>query len=164
MRRLRYKVFVYGTLMKDFYGYKKYLKSAKFIGNAKIKGKLYQTQSNYPVAILTNDEKFIDGEIYEVDRDTMIKLRNYEGVYSFFTYYKEATVSAILDTGEKVYVRSFVAHPLALLFIYFSGKFIKSGSWKDFIENPPVSYKKWALTLILILFNLILLIELVVEA
>lgn len=164
MNRSKYRVFVYGTLMKNFYGYRKYLKSADFIGSAKVRGKLYQTQSNYPVAILSKGKKPIYGEIYEVDKDTMIKLRNYEGIYSFFTYYKETITPAMLETGEKIFVRCFVAHPLAILFILFTGKYIKSGDWKGFTQNPPFPYRKWALTMILILFNLILLIELVLEA
>jgi len=154
-----FTVFTYGTLMHGFSGYNKYLKDSTFLGTGRIKGKIYQTNSGYPVVTMSKNGSDIYGELFEVDKDTMIKLRNYEGVYSFFTYYKEEIFPITLDDNSVKYARVFVAHPIAKPLIKLTAKKIKCGNWKEYISAPPKNYRKWALTLVLILINIIFLVE-----
>jgi len=159
MENNTFTVFTYGTLMRGFIGYEKYLKNAVFLGNGSIKGKMYQTNSGYPVVTKSKNGRDIHGELFEVDKDTMIKLRNYEGVYSFFTYYREELLPVKLADGSVKYARVFTAHPFVKPLIKLTAKRVKNGDWKEYIAGPPKNYRKWALTLLLILINFIILIE-----
>lgn len=159
MEHNTFTIFVYGTLMRGFYGYNKYLKDSTFLGLGRIKGKIYQTNSGYPVVTISKNGYDIYGELFEIDKNTMIKLRNYEGVYSFFTYYKEEILPVTLNDNSVKYARVFVAHPIAKPLIKLTAKKIKCGNFKEYISRPPKNYRKWALTILLILINLILLFE-----
>lgn len=161
-----FTVFTYGTLMKGFEGYEKYLKNSTFLGCGTINGKMYHTNSGYPVVIKSSfpGENRVKGELFEVDKNTMIKLRNYEGIYSFFTYYTEEILPVTLEDGSVKYARVFVAHPFAKPFIRLTSKKVKHGDWRRYISVPKISIRRWVLTALLILINCILLFEAIIHS
>jgi gamma-glutamylcyclotransferase (GGCT)/AIG2-like uncharacterized protein YtfP len=80
------KLFVYGSLRKGFpsAAYEYISKYFKFLGEAKVKGYLYD-MGNFPAAIPTTDDAFIVGELYELKDSAdflwaIEQLDDYEGV------------------------------------------------------------------------------------
>ena len=63
-----YKLFVYGSLRSGFRNpvYSYLTKYFHLLGEAVVKGKLYDTGA-FPVAISSNEEKFISGELYAIN-------------------------------------------------------------------------------------------------
>lgn len=74
---MKYKVFVYGTLRKN-YGNNVLLHSATFIGNATCNGTMYSF-GHFPYVCLSEQDKLVYGEVYEVDEDTLARLDRLEG-------------------------------------------------------------------------------------
>jgi gamma-glutamylcyclotransferase (GGCT)/AIG2-like uncharacterized protein YtfP len=81
------KIFVYGSLRKGFKNPAyEYLSSYfSYVGEGKTKGVFLQ-KDNTPVAIPTNDEHFLIGEIYELNNDAEFswafeQLDDYEGLH-----------------------------------------------------------------------------------
>ena len=70
------RVFVYGTLKKDF-GNHYFLKDSEFLGHAEVKGTIYSL-GHFPGAKL-DEEGIIKGEIYEVNKETLERLDRLEG-------------------------------------------------------------------------------------
>jgi gamma-glutamylcyclotransferase (GGCT)/AIG2-like uncharacterized protein YtfP len=68
MNNENYKLFVYGSLRSGFRNpvYNYLTKYFHLLGEAVVKGKLYDT-GNFPVAIPSNDDKFISGELYAIN-------------------------------------------------------------------------------------------------
>lgn len=67
------RIFVYGTLRKEMYNYKKFLEGkSTFIKYGYIKGSLYTIKGVQYPAFISQGEQMIKGEIYEVD-DQMVK-------------------------------------------------------------------------------------------
>jgi len=62
-----YKLFVYGSLRSGFKSpvYEYISRFFKFVGDAKVKGKLYDL-GEYPAALPTDEDVYIIGELYEV--------------------------------------------------------------------------------------------------
>jgi gamma-glutamylcyclotransferase (GGCT)/AIG2-like uncharacterized protein YtfP len=80
------QIFVYGSLRSGFHhpAFDYISKYFKFLGNAKVKGYLYDMGS-YPAAIPTSDEAYIIGELYELKEGgnfswAIEQLDDYEGV------------------------------------------------------------------------------------
>lgn len=81
-----YQLFVYGSLRSGFHSpmYEYISRFFKFLGEAKVKGKLYDMGS-YPAGIPSNEEVFITGELYTANRESEFywaigQLDDYEGV------------------------------------------------------------------------------------
>ena len=81
-----YPLFVYGSLMSGFKSpaYEYISRFFNLIGKAKVKGKLYD-MGEYPAAIPTNDDGFIQGELYQIKNEAEFswaigQLDDYEGV------------------------------------------------------------------------------------
>ena len=81
-----YQLFVYGSLRSGFRSpvYEYISRFFHFVGEAKVKGKLYDLGS-YPAGIPTHDESFIVGELYDVNEENEFswaigQLDDYEGV------------------------------------------------------------------------------------
>ena len=81
-----YKLFVYGSLRSGFRNpvYSYLTKYFHLLGEAVVKGKLYDT-GEFPVAISSNEEKFISGELYTVNNPREFswaigQLDDYEGL------------------------------------------------------------------------------------
>ena len=81
-----YQLFVYGSLRSGFKSpvYEYISRFFKFIGEAKVKGKLYDMGS-YPAGVATTDEAYIVGELYQAINEhefswAIGQLDDYEGV------------------------------------------------------------------------------------
>ncbi|MCY7310173.1 MAG: gamma-glutamylcyclotransferase [Chitinophagaceae bacterium] len=81
-----YQLFVYGSLRKGFQSpvYEYISRFFKFIGEAKVKGKLFDLGS-YPAGIAATDDSFIIGELYQAINEhefswAIGQLDDYEGV------------------------------------------------------------------------------------
>jgi gamma-glutamylcyclotransferase (GGCT)/AIG2-like uncharacterized protein YtfP len=81
-----YPLFVYGSLLSGFksQAYEYISRFFNLIGKAKVKGKLYD-MGEYPAAIPSNDDGFIQGELYQIKNEAEFswaigQLDDYEGV------------------------------------------------------------------------------------
>lgn len=133
-----HQLFVYGSLLSGFKSpaYEYISRYFNFIGNAKVKGRLYD-MGEYPAALPATDDKFILGELYTIKNEAefewaMAQLDDYEGV--------------ITEPGEQQLYRREVAEIMVNnttvpAWIYWfngdvSGKpFIDSGDMLDYINK-----------------------------
>ena len=81
-----YHLFVYGSLRSGFHSpvYEYISRFFKFIGEAKVKGRLYDMGS-YPAGVSANEDSFIVGELYQARNEhefawAIGQLDDYEGV------------------------------------------------------------------------------------
>lgn len=81
-----YQLFVYGSLRSGFRSpvYEYISRFFKYIGEAKVKGKLYDMGS-YPAGVPTEEDSFIIGELYQAKNEhefswAIGQLDDYEGV------------------------------------------------------------------------------------
>jgi len=81
-----YKLFVYGSLRSGFKSsaYEYISRFFSFVGDAKVKGKLFDLGS-YPAGVSADDESFIIGELYSIKHEPEFswaigQLDDYEGV------------------------------------------------------------------------------------
>jgi gamma-glutamylcyclotransferase (GGCT)/AIG2-like uncharacterized protein YtfP len=81
-----YQLFVYGSLRSGFKSpaYEYISRFFSFVGDAKVKGKLFDLGS-YPAGIPSNDDTFIIGELYTIKHESEFawaigQLDDYEGV------------------------------------------------------------------------------------
>ncbi|MEI2740524.1 MAG: gamma-glutamylcyclotransferase family protein [Chitinophagaceae bacterium] len=81
-----YQLFVYGSLRSGFHSpvYEYISRFFKFIGEAKVKGKLFDMGS-YPAGMPTNEDTYIVGELYQAKNEhefswAIGQLDDYEGV------------------------------------------------------------------------------------
>ena len=81
-----YNLFVYGSLRSGFRNpvYQYLTKYFHLLGEAVVKGKVYD-MGNYPVALPTNDDTFILGELYSINNPREFswaigQLDDYEGI------------------------------------------------------------------------------------
>lgn len=81
-----YQLFVYGSLRSGFKSpaYEYISRYFKFVGDAKVKGRLFDMGS-YPAAIPTSDNAYIIGELYTIRDESefawaIAQLDDYEGV------------------------------------------------------------------------------------
>jgi gamma-glutamylcyclotransferase (GGCT)/AIG2-like uncharacterized protein YtfP len=115
------KVFVYGTLKKGFYN-DYVLEGSKFLGKVKLKVpfKMYDL-GQFPALVLATNEKqnTIEGEVYEIDKETLKSLDALEGY------------PLLYDRGliKTKYGKSIVYYMKGLPSGTTESKFIKSGKW-----------------------------------
>lgn len=109
-----YRIFVYGSLRSGFPSdaYQYISKYFTLIGEAKVKGKLYDL-GEYPAALPTNDDCFIVGELYNITNvdefnRAMEQLDDYEGLHVEFgekPLYRRKLANVFLnDTSVKAWV------------------------------------------------------------
>ena len=86
MSTTSYKIFVYGSLRSGFKNpaYEYLTRYFKYSGEALVKGKFFDAGS-HPVALATNDEHFILGELYTMNSEeefswAFTQLDDYEGL------------------------------------------------------------------------------------
>ncbi len=86
MKETHGKIFVYGSLRKGFHhpAYAYISRYFHLLSEAKVKGVLYD-MGEYPAALPATDEKFIIGELYEINNPdelgwAMAQLDDYEGL------------------------------------------------------------------------------------
>lgn len=104
-----YQLFVYGSLRSGFqYAAYQYIsRYFHLVGNATVKGKLYDN-GEYPVALPTEEEKFITGELYEITNASEFsyaigQLDDYEGLYAEAgetPLYKRETVTVYCNNQQ----------------------------------------------------------------
>jgi gamma-glutamylcyclotransferase (GGCT)/AIG2-like uncharacterized protein YtfP len=82
-----HNLFVYGSLRSGFHNpaYQYLSKYFTLIGEGIVKGKLFD-KSGYPIAVPTNKEKFITGELYAINSPAKFsyaigQIDNHEGVH-----------------------------------------------------------------------------------
>jgi gamma-glutamylcyclotransferase (GGCT)/AIG2-like uncharacterized protein YtfP len=109
-----YQLFVYGSLRSGFRNpvYNYLTRYFHLVGDAVVKGKLYD-MGEYPVAIETNEDKFISGELYAVNSPAefswaIAQLDDYEGLNveaGEKPLYKREEVTAFINgQGSKAWV------------------------------------------------------------
>ena len=88
MNNNNFQLFVYGSLRSGFQhaAYQYMAKYFQLSGSATVKGKLYD-MGDYPVALPTTEEKFIQGELYTLNEASDFsyvigQLDDYEGLYA----------------------------------------------------------------------------------
>lgn len=135
------RVFVYGTLMKGFWNYKRYLKGrVSRITPGKTYGLLYHLPEGYPALLAGNE--IIEGEVMEPVDEKLLKsldrLEGYDKRRSNNLYVREKRRILTEDGGEKV----------CWIYIYVNEKYAKEkgilvpdGNWKKFMERRKNSYE-----------------------
>lgn len=102
------KVFVYGTL-KEGYRNHYLLSELKGLKNIFVKGTLYSIEGvDYP-AFIDEGDFDIQGEVYEVDRDTLSKLDELEGFFEMnhvSNLYERKEMMAYDGNNQELYVVS----------------------------------------------------------
>ncbi|MFH5835820.1 gamma-glutamylcyclotransferase [Proteiniclasticum sp. C24MP] len=78
-------VFVYGTLLRGIRNHDAYLRSAKYLGEAKLSGYGLYDLGSYP-GIRRKQGNRVKGEVYAVDRKTLERLHELEGEGSLYAY------------------------------------------------------------------------------
>ena len=119
----KHLVFVYGTLrrggvraMPDLFP------EAKFIGQAKVRGNLYDL-GTYPGLLLDESDSLVVGEVYEVDDETLGKLDEIEAS----SLYRRKQVEVSL-AGRKVTCWVYVDNSR----LYPGRTLIISGDWIEY--------------------------------
>ena len=94
-------VFVYGSLRKPLYNYKRFLSKCEHITTARISGfKLYELCSSYPGAVYTDSEDdVLTVEAFSVSRS---KLRELDALEGHPTFYKRIKISVDLDEDQTI--------------------------------------------------------------
>ncbi len=114
MNNETYQLFVYGSLRSGFRNpvYNYLTRYFHLVGDALVKGKLYD-MGEYPVAIETNEDKFISGELYAINSPAefswaIAQLDDYEGlnveVGEKPLYKREAVTAFINGQGSNAWV------------------------------------------------------------
>lgn len=109
-----YKIFVYGSLRSGFQSaaYDYISRYFSLIGNAKVKGKLYD-MGEYPAAIATDENNFIIGELYAIKDEeefdwALAQLDDYEGlnveIGEMALYKRELVTVFINDNTEQAWI------------------------------------------------------------
>jgi gamma-glutamylcyclotransferase (GGCT)/AIG2-like uncharacterized protein YtfP len=105
-----HRLFVYGSLRRDFNSpaYEYVSQYFNLVDHAKTKGLLFDT-GEFPAAIPTEDELFIQGELYEIKIAdefawAIAQLDDYEGINGSFdepSMYRRAIAKIILPNGDE---------------------------------------------------------------
>lgn len=137
---LKTKIFVYGTLMKDFKNYNKYLKDkATSVETAYIYGKLYHLHEHDCPAIIDGTDK-VYGEVIEFIDDTEHTTLNkidYLEKYFFdmdeIIYERKSINVHYLDNrSEKLFLYKLIKIDVIE---HEHAEYIESGDWKDYLNN-----------------------------
>lgn len=131
-----HKIFVYGTFLKDECHHN-YLKNAKFLKKAKLKGYEIYVINDIPFAIPSkNNKKSIDGEIYSINKKTLNKLdelENQPGLY-------ERNWIDDQYGGIWIYIDS---DPLKLRELAKEGKLKSISNYKEYIKKQNKKIKNF---------------------
>ncbi|WP_022850047.1 gamma-glutamylcyclotransferase family protein [Limisalsivibrio acetivorans] len=134
------KVFVYGTLRKGWHGHRTFLKDKEPLFTARVNGSLYHLPFGYPVAVECEDSE-MTGEVYEVDKDTLRSLREYEGVFEINPVYREKIVKI-----NGVDVIMFTANPSKERAVKTMGLRVEGGDWAEFAKHHKTGKVKTILS------------------
>ena len=117
-------LFTYGTLLRGFGNYDRFLTESKFVG-------LGQTHPDYTMVslggfpgILEGGNTSIKGEVFEVSPATRDRLDQLEGHPNF---YKRTSISLVDGSKVEVYILQPVPH-------LKKSPVVESGDWREFRE------------------------------
>lgn len=127
---MKHLVFVYGSLRRGNVGAMSIrFPDSEFIGNAQVNGSLYDLGA-YPGLLLDESSSLINGEVYEVDDETLHELDQFE----LSSDYLRKQVEIYIDTEQKTcsitcwtYVPEYDAE------FYSNRKLITSGDWVEYV-------------------------------
>ncbi len=122
------KIFVYGTLMKGYAGHAAYLAGKEPEAEGYIHGKMYHLPEGYPTAIFTPGFR-IYGEVYDIDEETMHRIREYEDIFEAEPIYEERTADVYTDKGV-IHSAVFFASKTLEEHAGASGVHVPSGRWR----------------------------------
>jgi gamma-glutamylcyclotransferase (GGCT)/AIG2-like uncharacterized protein YtfP len=94
-------VFVYGSLLKNCYNHKRYLKNQKYLGQAVLPGYALYNLGSYP-GIIPDREERVMGELYEIDNKILKQLDKLEDNGIFYT--RQSTEVWLGDVKITAYV------------------------------------------------------------
>ena len=78
------KVFVYGSLKRNFFNHNRYLKGSKFLGEYVTPPKYTMVDMGYYPGVIREGHTPIKGEVYEVGEDIIERLDELEGHPNFY--------------------------------------------------------------------------------
>jgi gamma-glutamylcyclotransferase (GGCT)/AIG2-like uncharacterized protein YtfP len=133
-----YQLFVYGSLRSGFRSpaYEYISRYFKLVGDAKVRGKLYDL-GEYPAAVPVQEDYFVIGELYTIKQENefswaMGQLDDYEGVNIEVgqedLYYRELADVLINDTVTRAWIYWYKGD-------VSSRKQIDSGDVLDYLKN-----------------------------
>lgn len=116
------RVMVYGTLLAGYGNHRAYMQTAKLVGEATMRGKMYSLGA-FPCVSLHGDNT-IRGEVYDVDEETLKYLDRLEG-------------------HPRFYCREVVETTLGPAWVYLinrddemsSTPVVASGSWREYTKR-----------------------------
>lgn len=128
------RVFVYGTLMKGFWNYGRYLEgNIERIILGKAKGLLYHLPQGYPAML--KGEGVVRGEIVgPVDRDLLRELDVLEGYcgYAEDNLYVREIIDVLTDEGEMLECWAYIYADGE--YARKKGIYIPDGDWRKFMQ------------------------------
>ncbi len=123
---MKHLVFVYGTLRRrDAGAMSVRFPNSKFIGDAKVKGSLYDL-GTYPGLLLNESNSMVIGEVYEVDDEILNELDDFEASSN----YLRKQVEIPLGTHGRI-CWTYEPDPE----FYSPGKLISSGDWIEYAKT-----------------------------
>ena len=134
------KIFVYGSLLKDFWNHDRVLKNrVRSIEKGTIKGELYHLPAGYPA--ITSGENLIHGEICTLSHNKHLKsidlLEGYTGNEKIDLYTREKRTVTLQDGST---TECWVYIYMDENYVKRKGKYIVHGDWAKFMRNNP-AYK-----------------------
>lgn len=133
------KIFVYGSLMKGFFNYERFLKSrAVKVEKGRTSGRLYHLgNKGYPGMV--SGESHVYGEIITYEDEIvclmeMDKLEGFSGDYSTENVYNRMPIEVLnLDTDETMILDAYVYNDKAQCNADDERIHIAHGSWSDYM-------------------------------
>lgn len=128
------KIFVYGSLLKDFWNHDKVLKyRTRSMQKGTIKGELYHLPAGYPA--IASGHTTIHGEMYTLSHDKHLKsidlLEGYTGNEKIDLYIREKREVTLADgSTEHCWVYIYRNED----YVISKGKHIPHGDWKRFMN------------------------------
>jgi gamma-glutamylaminecyclotransferase len=137
----RFRVFVYGTLLKGFGNHRilEMSSTTRFIGKGTIRAKLFTQHWSYPfITLSSNNKDRVKGEMYEVDYPTLCHLNHLEGYdpRRRDNHYNRVEVVVQLRNNGFIIKKDDATFIKAAAFVYTyklgtPGEYIASGDWRQ---------------------------------
>lgn len=122
----KHLVFVYGSLRRGGAGAMAIrFPNSRFIAEARVSGSLYDLGA-YPGLLLNESTSLVNGEVYEVDVETLGELDQFE----LSSDYQRKQVQVLMGTERKkcwIYVPEYDPE------FYSNRKLITSGDWAEYV-------------------------------
>ena len=122
----KHLIFIYGSLRRGSAGAMSIrFPDAKFIGDAKVSGSLYDLGA-YPGLLINDSESLVTGEVYEIDDETLNKLDGFEAS----SHYLRKQAEVLLE-GERTMCWTYEPDPD----FYSLRELITSGDWIEYAKT-----------------------------